>query len=76
MITPTDIFEFTDKKEWFNVGISYIHTEDGEKELRTAYFREQTILNAITKFLTMCDKDDQIITSWLFDEGDVEECLK
>ena len=64
MITE-EILEYAKHKKWFNAGITHIHNN----ELRTAYFRVQTLEDAIKRFTEV--SNEKIIQAFLFDTEDV-----
>lgn len=63
-----DFIDYKNRKKWFSTGISYFHDD----EIRTTYFRTKTVEDAIKLFRERTD--DEILSVWLFDAEDVEEC--
>lgn len=66
-MTEQQVINYWDNHKWFSVGICFRH----EDELRTAYFRAESVQQAIKQF----DKvtNDPILNVWLFDDEDVFE---
>lgn len=61
------IINYWNNHKWFTVGICYRHIN----ELRTAYFRANSIQQAIIRFNEV--SNEPILKVWLFDEGDIIE---
>lgn len=74
-ITIDMVRDYLDQKKWHNIGITYVPTPDGDMdEFRTAYYRAQTVQEAVDWFKQFEDIGT-IITVSLFDEEDIVEFI-
>lgn len=70
-MTVDEIKEYLDRKRWHSIEVQYLHKS--APEVRTAYFRGETVDDAVRRFNDMTDPGEDIILTVCLDTEIYEE---